>query len=854
MSWLSKLMNALLPGRLDKDLTDEMNDHQERRAAEFRASGMSEDEARHKASRLFGNTTALREQSRDLHLWAAVETALQDLRFAWRGLLRSPAVAATTVLSLGLAIGANTAIYSIVEAAILRPLPVPSPGRLFRLSRPSAAEGRDVFSYPAFTEFLATVGTGARLALFAPANRVEATIGPDNADQSTESVNRQFVSGEAFAVMQVQPALGRLFSAEEDRGIGTHPVTVLSYSYWSRRFHRDPAVLGLLIRLDGQLFRVQGIAGEGFTGIEPGKIVDAWTPVVMFDPGAFTNPKFDWCYVVGRLRPGVSLAQIQARLPAVGVLSAETGVSSFRDTFGKTLWIIVGVAVGILLIACSNVASLLLARSTAREGEMALRVSLGAGRLRLVRQLLTESLLLSALAGALGLVVARLATPILLAWMSGPNDPAQFEPGLNLRVLLFCGCVCTFAALFFGLAPAWQGTTARPAFGLRRHGTNAASLRAGRAFLTVQVAFAFCLVVVGAGFLLSLHNLVTVDTGFDPRGVSVLTIATKPGSLRLPALEELRRTIAGKPGVESVAQAWLPLFGGGRRSQRVLVAGRQMSQREETFYRVSPGYLSTVRTPLLGGRDLAAGETDAAQPVPSVVNVAFARKYFGAEDVVGREFQRDDGVRHRIVGLAANSRYGSLRGGPEPIVYFPMLPPRRFTLYVRSRLDPGSVMRLVDPALKSAGFGTHVVEATTLDALVGRSILKERLVAGLGGVFALLSLLLAAIGLFGLLNYSVTRRTKELGIRSALGAPRRGLILLVLRDLSGLLTVGLSAGLVGSIAVMNVSRSLLFGVSAADPLVMAAAAAVFLAVSATAGGLPARRAAAIDPMIALRHE
>jgi predicted permease len=392
---------------------------------------------------------------------------------------------------------------------------------------------------------------------------------------------------------------------------------------------------------------------------------------------------------------------------------------------------------------------------------------------------------------------------------------------------------------------------------LRRTSGQAAGLRLGRLFVGIQVAFAFCLVTAGAGFLYSLRNLTAVDTGFDPRGVTVLTLTNNLGPQqrdRQTALtRQIQRQVAALPQVQGTATAWMAMFSGARRAQRVVLPGKQPSQQEEIFYRVSPGYFDALRTPLLSGRDFELRDND-NEPVPAIVNCAFARRYFRRDAVLGQEFRRDDGARHQIVGVVANSHYGDLHHGPEPIVYMPMKPPRAFTLYVRSTLDAASVTRMVAREAATLGSEMRVRDVTTLEALVGNTILKEKLLAGIGGTFAFLGLTLAAIGLFGLLNYSVTRRTREIGIRAALGARRWPLYSLVLRELMGTIGGGLVVGLAGSVVLMRIAQSLLFGVQPADPLVIGTAIGVFVAAALLAGGLPARRAAAIDPLVALRYE
>jgi putative ABC transport system permease protein len=887
VSWLTRIKNALNPRRLDNELADEMRDHIERRTADLQSRGLSHPEAQRQAALSFGNVTGLRERSREVRLWAALEATCQDARYAWRGLFRNPVFALTAVVSLSLAIGANTAIYSIVDAALLRPLPVPQANRLFTLAEPESdrpgdpqSGESDTFSYPLYEQLRAAAGDSANLALLDVPGRVEAQA--EDAGAPTEQLIEQFVSPDAFDVLGVPPAIGRLFSSAEDRFPSPRAVIVLSYDYWLRRFAADPRILGRRLSVSGRTFSILGVARKGFSGAEPGKFVDVWMPITLTDPDIFTNAAFRPFHLVGRLAPGATLEQLAARLqpafhhhqetrigsgtsmsPAMRkqllqmtilARSAANGISPFRRTFSRPLWILLGVSICILLIACANVASLLLARSTARSGEMALRVSLGAGRARLVRQLLTESLVISMLAGLGAWALAQVVAPVLVAMVSKKTDPVRLDLGLDPHVLLFCAAVCALSALFFGVLPAWQATSAGPMLALRHASGQSGRLRLGRLFVGVQVAFAFCLVTGGAGFLFSLRNLAAVDTGFDQKGVTVLTIGnTAQRDRQLALMQQLQMRAASLPGVQNAAAGWMAVFSGARRAQRVVLPGKPPSDGEETFYRVSPGYFATLRTPLLGGRDFTFHDND-DEPVPTIVNRSFARKYFGSESVLGKEFRRDDGVRHQIVGLSANSHFGDLHNGPEPIAYMPMKPPMAFTLYVRSTFDPPAVAKMVEREARAVGPGMRVTDFTTVETLVGSTILKEKLLAGIGGAFAFLGLILATIGLFGLLNYSVTRRTREIGIRTALGAARWSLYSLVLKDLMGMMVGGLTVGLGGALVLMRFARSLLFGIQPADPLVISTAMAVLTGAAVIAGGLPTRRAALVDPVVALRDE
>jgi len=847
MSWISRWRNTFRPRRLDHDLADEISDHLARRTEDLERQGATHQEAERRAILAFGSINQVREQSRAVRLWPMIEGAAQDIRYAWRGMRRNPVFAMTAVVSLGLAIGANTAIFSIVNAVLLRPLPAAEPDQLFTLWAKDVES--DTFSYPAFDELRTAAKGSARLALFDSPYRVEAQAFDPNAPR--DEAIQQFVSPDAFDVLGVPPAMGRLFSVNE----GTLPVAVLSYDYWRARFQSDPLVLGRTLFVSGRPYSIVGVARQEFSGVEAGKFVDIWMPVTQADPGILIQPEYRPFHLIGRLTAGVTREQITAQLqPAfhrhetLEARSGATGVSLFRRAFSRPLWIMLAVAACTLLIACANVASLLLARSTARAGEMAMRASLGASRGRLQRQMLTESLLLASLAGFGGYLLAGVIAPMLVALTSTQADPIRVDLSLDGRVLAFCIGLCGLSTFLFGVAPAWQATVDRPMSRLR------GTARLGRWFVGVQVAFAFCLVTGGAGFVFSLRNLTSVDTGFDPRGVTVLTVANDLGprqrELQLTLMRQLSARTALLPGVQSAATAWNPLLSGGRRAERVGVAGQPPSATEETFYRVSPGYLATLRTPLLDGRDFVSSDDD-TEPISTIVNRKFIDRYHLA---LGREFQGAQGIRHRVIGVAANSLYGSLRNGTEAIAYIPMKPPRAFTLYVRSTLDPGTVGKLVEREAKTLGSGLHVRDMATLESLVGNTILKEKLLAGIGAAFAFLGLALAAVGLFGLLNYSVTRRTKEIGIRSTLGAARSSVVLLVIEESLGMILLGLGVGLAASLVLLRFSRALLYGVEPADPMVIGTAVAVFMAAALAAGSVPALRAASIDPAIALRHE
>ena len=927
MSFFSRLRNAIRPRRLDEDLLDEMADHLDRRAADFREKGLDSTDARREASKRFGNVTQLREQSREFRLSATLETTFQDLRYAVRGMLKSPAFALTAILSLALAIGANTAIYSIVDAALLRPLPVPQPDRLFTLASPEILDPgeepsglREFFSYPEYQQFRNAAGESARLALFSLGSQHDVYIPDRNAP--TEKATCQFVSGEAFDILRVPPALGRVFSSDNDRVPWGEPYVVISYDYWQRRFHGDPHIVGQRMQIAINSFmaaggaQIVGVARQGFFGVEPGKFVDIWIPAMMYSKASFARLDWPVWRILGRMNESTTRAQLQARFqpifsadedelvkthptmpPSIQkqfrelplfVRPGAQGSSRFQATFARPLWIVLGVGAGILLIACANVASLLLARSTARSSEMAMRISLGAGRSRLIRQLLTESLLLSLVAGGLGWILAQITAPAPIAMLSKDTDPVRFVLSMDTRVLLFCAAVSTLAAVFFGLLPAWQASGTKPMRELHGVRMQTGKLRLGRVFVGIQVAFAFALIIAGASFLFSLRNLFAVDTGFNPHHVAVVDVSTELSDITQKSelnvfADDLQRRVEALPGIEGAGLAQVgSMFEGRDGSTQVILPGQAPPDRETHAMSVSPRYFAAMRIPLLAGRDFEQRDRDyhhegpsptvvdyrpglkyfgnedpAKGPRPAIINQALARKYFGSGNPVGKIFLTPyDGnmMSHEIIGVVGNAAYASLREGLQPIMYGVERGDSYLTLYIRSPLELGSVVKMVDREAQAIGHGTHVRDVTTLDTLIGNTLLREKLLAGLGGAFAVLGLLLAAIGLFGLLNYSVTRRTREIGIRAALGARPPALVYLVLKEMFTMIAGGLIVGLAASLSLMTFVRSLLFGIRAVDPLVMTTAAAVFLAAAFIAGGLPASRAASIDPMIALRHE
>lgn len=894
MSWISRLTNAFSSRKLDEEIAEELQGHIEALAASLKAEGLSETEASREARVRFGNVTHVKERTRDSKITGFAESVIQDLRYTLRSAGKSPGFYLTATLSLGLAIGAVTAIYSILAAAVLTPLPVRNPSQLVTLLNWSPDSGKDAwqeastFNYPLYQDMKNAAAPSADLALFSPARGSELQ-GVTSRSKST--VMRQYISGGGFEVLGVTPALGRLLQPADDQLPNGNDVAVVSFDFWTRKYNRDPQVLGKRLQFTGHAYQIVGVARKGFFGVEPGSFVDIWVPAATYDAKvSFTSRHYFWFFVMGRLldgtpeqlaakmQPAFLRGQLEALRDAPPDLPArfkemiksarivarpgEMGVSMLRRQFQQPVWVVFAVSVSLMLIACANIASLLLARGTARNAEMTMRASLGASQTRLLRQMLTESLLLSLAAGAGGWLLARMLSPVLVALLSTQENPVQFALFLDTKALLFTTLASTLAAILFGLLPAMQSSRAAPMMSLRSSSGQAGKLKLGRWMVSAQVAGAFCLVAVGAAFSFTLWHLISRDKGFESSGITAFEIGDERFDNEKKGKEEsafqLQARVSAISGIEGASEARWPIYQHSSWTEAILLPGKQRPDRDEIFYPVTPGYFNSMRTRLLSGRDLNDHDRPSQQPVATVVNASLAKRYFQTVDVVGKSFLRrgdkQELISHQIVGVVADAFYNGNREGAEAIVYLPLERGGMsgFTLYVRSPLPVPSVTRIVDE--QAAALGTHVRRVTTLDTLVGNSMLREKLLAGLGTVFGFLSLLLAGIGVFGLLNYSVVRRTRELGIRAALGATRPNLVGLVARDLTAMMAVGVIAGLLAALSLMPLLRALFFGIETFDPSVMATAALLFLLATFIAGGLPARRAASIDPNVALRDE
>src|SRR3984957_7862304 len=894
MSWLSRLRNAAHSARLDRELREEMESHIEQRTEALMGAGMSAEDAAREARKRMGNQLLHRESSREARLFPWLESMLQDVRFGSRMLRKSTGISMAAVLALGLAIGACTAAFSLIDALLLRPLPVNQPERLVALSYPNPIAGRpdgDSFSYPAFQRFRGASASVADLFGIAyGAGLQRASFGGGE----EESVRMSWISGDACGILGIPPALGRTLNAED----GTHRnlVAVLSYSFWQSRFGGSPDVLGRsILASSGRRFQVVGVARQGFYGLEPGYLTDAWLPLEIAhgDARDLMNPASEFIGVWGKLRPGVAPERLRQVLQPVfaaarleerpqfehygvpsgempRILNAQLKVESsanghaniVRLQFRRPLWILGIVAGLVLLIACSNLANLFVARAEAREREMAMRAAVGAGRARLVQQMIVECGLIAAAACVVGLAFAQAAAPSLVNRLMPSTMPAYLDLQLNARVFLFAALAGLVATLLFGAIPALRASSVAPDAALKSGGRSSVRTRALRPLIAAQVGFSFVVLFVSGLLLVSFRNLMNVDLGFTKRGVILLgldgTRVSGAASNRTTILETLDR-IRQQPGVQAASMSNIELVAGPFAPLMrpfVRMPGQANPTQGPLYLRVAPGFFDTMQIRMLNGRDFKAA--DLAADAPSViVNQAFARKYFPSGDPLGRRFDRGDDsgwAPQQIVGVVADAKYNSLRETPSPTVYEPLRGLGAARLAVRTAENPAGIGPLLRQAVAQTNPAVRVTVMELESKKIQNGILPERLLALLAGFFVLVAAALAAVGLYGVLSYLVVRQTKEIGIRMALGAQREAVARIVLTDMALMIALGSALGLAAGLALARYVESMLFEVKPSDWTSAAWPLAALVAIAVVAAMGPLTRALRVDPGAALRCE
>ncbi len=815
-----------------------------------------------------------------------METLWQDIRFGFRILFKSPAFTLVAALSLALGIGANTAVFSIINASLLKPLPVEEPERLLSLFTTDAKNpGNLETSHLNYIDYRDQnqVFSGLLAYTFA---QVSLTRG-----ETSEPVFGLVVSGNYFDVLGVKAAMGRTFMPHEDKTPGAHPVVALSHRLWQRRFGGDPNLVGKTISLNRHDFTVVGITPEGFTGTDLGPGPDLWVPMMMHEQA---QPGFDWyngrrglfLFLIGRLKPGVSVSQAQASLK---VFADQLAQSYPKDNNGRSARVVpllqaridpdgsgqlllasgvmMVVVALVLLIACANIANLLLARASARRKEIAVRLALGAGRARLIRQLLTESLVLSLVGGVIGFLVAFWAKDLLRSFDpvgGGPNAPPIAT--LNFRVLGFTLLVSLLSGVIFGLAPALQAS--KPDLVLTLKGETSALARRAfgfnlrKALVVIQVALSLVSLISAGLFVRSLRNAQAVNPGFITDNILLAGFHLgREGMDRSQGVNFQRQLVeraSSLPGSQSVTIASSRPFGGGI-WRSVFLEGQAPDDERGVFVQlnnVGLRFFETLGIPLITGRDFTERDAENA-PHVVVVNETMARRFWPNQSAVGKRFKFFGEEFYReVVGVARDTKYNDLTEANTPFIYVPLLQnyAGAGTLHVRAAGDAAQITAAVRGVVKGLAPNLLLLEVQTLSDRIDQSLNGQRSQTRLLAFFGLLALLLSSIGIYGVMAYSVAQRTREIGIRMALGARSQNVLSFIMKQGMALVVSGVALGLIAAFVVTRLIGSLLFGVTAADPMTFAATSLLLVGVAALAGYLPARRATKVDPLIALRQD
>ena len=824
------------------------------------------------------------------------------LRIAFRILVKTPAVTTVAVLSLALGIGGTVAIFSLFNEFILRSLPVSDPGGLVNFVAPGPKAGAtscnnqggcdEIFSYPMFRDLerQQTAFTGIA------AHRVFNT----NLAYKGQTLNGlgMKVSGSYFQILGIRPALGRLIEPEDDRTIGKEAVVVLSHDYWQSRFDGSPAVLNETLIVNGQPLTIVGVASRGFHGTSVGTRPHVFIPITLrrISFEGFDERKTYWAYLFGRLKPGVSIAQAQTAINVAysGILneveaplqtmSEQTlkrfrskqlilepgyrGQSSLHEETRTGFLVMLGVTTFVLLIACINVANLLLARSAARAGEMAVRLSVGASRRQLITQLLTESCLLALAGGLAGLIVARWTLGAVISML--PADAlSQMDLDLNQGAMVFAAALTLGTGLLFGLFPALHSTRPDVMATLKGQSGTTTDGRAASRFRTVlvtgQIALSMALLIAAGLFLRSLNNTLRVDLGFDPGRLGLFSISPELNGYSDEQSRALfvrvEEELAALPGVASASASMVPLLSGSNWGTSVSVQGFERGPDTDAGAQmnvIGPGYFRTLGIPLIAGREFTESDAGNESPKVAIVNEAFARKFNLGREAVGKRMAWGNAnvLDIEIVGLVQDSRYAEIQDAAPPQLFTPYRqdPPGSMTFYIRTTLDPAQVLQSVRPLIRRLDANLPVEATLTMRQQIEESLIPDRIIGRLSAAFALLATLLAAVGLYGVLAYSVSQRTKEIGLRVALGAEPSHVRRMVLRQTVLMLSVGTVIGLAIGIGFGRLAESLLFELKGYDPAVLVIAAALLILVALAASALPAYRASRIDPMKALRYE
>jgi predicted permease len=883
----TRLRALLHRSEMESELDEELRYHIEQQTEQNIRLGMSPEEARCAARKAFGGVEQAKERSRDSRGVRWLEELGQDLRYGARMLVKNPGFTLVAVITLALGIGANTAIFSLMDAVLLKSLPVKRPEQLHFIARAGVRDAEsDAPPYPCFERFRDQNKTFTGMAAFSDFN-ARVTI-----DGQAEEALGQSVSGNYFSLLGVQPLLGRTLTPADDsipgEGGPDGLVAVISYNYWTRRFGRNPDVIGMAAQIGPHSVTIVGVTPPGFYGLYPGAEMNFSVPMAIAGAEELAETHSWYFEAVGRLKPGVPVEQARADLDAIFQpfmdelgLSAEErrdyharielppagrGLDTLRRKYDKPLQALMGAVALVLLIACANLANLLLARGTARRKEFAVRLALGASRLRLVRQVFAESLLLAALGALHGLLIASWSREFLVGFFITGQNGVFLDLALDSRALLFTAGVALGACLLFGLAPALQSTRVNPGPVLKDVGEGRASSRSsiGRLLVVAQVALSLLLLAPAGLFLRTLQNLKNLDPGFQRDGVLTLRINPPDGVYRGERLANLWKGVLEHverlPGVRSVSLAAFTPLEGRNRTVGIYIPGFTPSGERDRAIRlnqVSPGFFSTLGITVTEGRAFTDRD-DENSPRVALLNEAAARFYFGGRSPVGTQVSINNRARHEIIGVVRDSRYRSLREPDSRLIYLPAAQALdhlgSLALVVRTSGKPSEMVGALRNEMRAVSSDLLLTNIATLDEQVGQSLLQERLLSTLALLFGLLALLLACVGLYGVISYDVARRTREIGIRMALGARPRDTLNLIVGQGFVLTLAGVTIGLALAAAATRWLESLLYDVSATDPVTFIFAPLLIGAVALLACWIPARRAAKVDPMVALRSD
>jgi predicted permease len=898
-------LRALLRGRaVERELDEELRMHLDHEIQKQLQRGIPQPEAVRRAHLTLGGLDQVKEQCRDARGVTPIETTLQDLRYALRTIRKAPGFATMAILSLALGIGANTAIFTLIDAVMLRSLPVRSPDELVSVgdpARPTAlwegAPMADVLSYPLYQRLRDRNRVLTGLLASGRAGRIEMSAG----DGRSEEVRARLVSGNYFDVLGVSPIMGRTFSPEEDRTPGAGPVIVIGHDFWEKRFARDPRILGRTVRLNASPFSIIGVGPAAFTGEVVGSPTDIWIPISMqaqvnSGPSRLERRDSNWLLGLGRLAPGVSLENARAELTLLArqaladfqgtnlsadkasgirtqtlpVQAGGKGFSWVRRNVSALLFTLMAVVGLVLIIACANVANLLLARSLSRRKEMSVRLAVGASRGRLIRQLLTEGAALAIIGGAAGLTLAGWGSRVLSQLVSrgGPN-PVPFDVDVqpNLSVLAFTAAVALLTTILFALVPALHSTRVELSRALKEGAGSPArgGWSLGRLLVIAQLALSVPLLITAGLFVRSLASLEALDAGYSSDNLLLMKAEMVGGgnattTERLSHARGVLDRLGLIPGVLGVTVSENGLFSGvDSGTEGLQIEGFRASRREDLssrFDQVGPRYFHVLGVPLLAGREFDERDAKGAPPV-AVVNETMATFYFGTRTAIGRYIQ-NGGDRYMVVGVVNDNRQRDLKGVTERRFYIPLLqtedPIAAFHFAVRTRADAASMIPTLRRELQGFDANLNVSSIESVRVLMRQTFSAERAVARFSGVFGVLALALAVAGLYGVTSYATARRTNEIALRMALGADRGEVIRMVLRGALTLMAAGFAIGLPAALAATRLIAASLVGVRTTDPAIAGAVILMMSIAGVCAVCVPAVRASRVDAVTALREE